>query len=166
MTRITYQDLPRIRTEHSEDKIVICSGSFDIIHAGHVLFFEDCKKLGSPLVTIVAGDEILKKNKGRGIIPEEARIKLIDSLKPIDYTVLDDFSQSSDNLYYAIEYAIELLRPDIYVVNDDASNLSYRRKFSERLGVRLEVLPRNCPESFGKISTSKIIERIQDLNYE
>lgn len=25
-------------------KIGFCSGSFDLTHAGHVLFFEDCKK--------------------------------------------------------------------------------------------------------------------------
>lgn len=159
MTIITYEDLQGIREKHSRDTIVICSGTFDIIHGGHAVFLENCKKFGSPLVTIVAGDAVIKKYRGpdRGIIPQEARIKLIDSLKPVDYAVLDDFSQSSDNFYYAIEHAIELLKPDVYVVNSDASNIPYRRELSERLGIRLEILPGKV---FGDLSTSGIIKKI------
>ena len=45
------------------EKIVFCSGSFDLVHAGHVLFFEDCKKIGEILVVGVGGDAIIKKTK-------------------------------------------------------------------------------------------------------
>jgi rfaE bifunctional protein nucleotidyltransferase chain/domain len=165
MTIISYNNLPELREKHKDDKIVICSGSFDMIHAGHVLFLEDCKKFGDFLVTVVAGDAILRKLKGsqRPIIPQEARIKLLDSLKPIDYTVLDDFSQKNDNPLYAIEYAIELLKPDVYVINTDAFDIPSRRKFCEKYGTRLELLSRTCPEDFEKISTSGIIQKIKNL---
>jgi cytidyltransferase-like protein len=165
MAIIDYKDLPKLREKHKDNKIVICSGSFDIIHAGHVLFFEDCKKYGDFLVTVLAGDAILRKLKGsqRPIIPQGARLKHLDSLKPIDYTVLDDFSQDYDNPLYAIECAIELLKPDIYVINEDAFDISSRRKFCEKYGTRLELLSRNCPEDFDKISTSGIIQKIKNL---
>lgn len=165
MTVITYKDLPKIREKHKDSKIVVCSGSFDIIHAGHILFFEDCKKFGDFLVTVVAGDEILKKIKGpqRPIITQAARIKHLDSLKPIDYTVLDDFSQNYDNPLYAIEYAIELLKPDVYVINKDAFDIPSRKKFCKKLGTRLELLSRTCPKNFEGISTSKIINKIRSL---
>jgi cytidyltransferase-like protein len=166
MTVISYNDLPKIREKHKDDKIVVCSGSFDIIHAGHVLFFEDCKKFGDYLVTVVAGDAILRKLKGhqRPIIPQGARVKHLDSLKPIDYTVLDDFSQDYDNPLYAIEYAIELLKPDVYVINEDAFDIPSREKFCKKFGTRLELLSRTCPEDFEGISTSKIINKIKGLD--
>ena len=167
MSIVGYDFLPELRNIHKEDKIVICSGSFDIIHAGHVLFFEDCKKYGDILVTVLAGDAILKKIKGseRPIIPQMARLKHLDSLKPIDYTVLDDFSQDYDDPLYAIKHAISLLKPDFYVINEDAFDIESRIKFCEKYGTKLEILSRTCPKDFENISTSSIIQKIKNLRY-
>ena len=68
MTIVNYEDFPEIRSRHELDRIVLCTGNFDIIHGGHALFFEDCKSQGSTLVTIVAGDEIMRKVRHQVII--------------------------------------------------------------------------------------------------
>ena len=54
---IQYGDLENIRRKHENQKIVFCSGSFDLPHGGHAIFLEDCKKIPkfSPVVKTMVG---------------------------------------------------------------------------------------------------------------
>ena len=38
-------------------KLVMCAGTFDIVHPGHLYFFSEAKKLGDKLIVVVARDE-------------------------------------------------------------------------------------------------------------
>ena len=164
MTRVNFSDLEKIRAAHQHQKIVFCSGCFDLTHAGHVLFFEDCKKQGDILVVMVGSDKVVARDKGaqRPILNEHLRIKLIDSLKPVDYTFFDDLVPKTAHPLEYINTVLTKLRPNIYVVNEDAWDMDYRKKTTERLGVELVQLERWCPEEFEKISTTKIIEKIKN----
>lgn len=165
MAVISINDLKRIREENKGKKIVFCSGSFDLTHAGHILFFEDCKKHGDILVVAVGKDSSIKDNKGdkRPILNQYIRLKTIDSLKPVDYCYIDQTSMSGNKLY-TIERAFENLKPDMYVINEDAFDIPYRKELSEKYRVKLIILPRTCPPEFDGISTSKIIQKIKELN--
>jgi len=164
MAVINVGDLSRIREKHKDKKIVFCSGSFDLTHAGHILFFEDCKKYGEILVVSVGKDSSIKKNKGEGrpIFNQHIRLKMIDSLKPVDYTYINPISVPGNKLH-SIEHAFKNLRPDVYVINEDAFDISYRKELCAKFNVKLTILPRYCPEEFEGISTSKIIEKIKNL---
>lgn len=166
MARITHKDLRRIREKHKKAKIVFCSGGFDLTHAGHVLFFEDCKNLGDILVVMVGGDKAVKHGKGdaRPILNEHIRMKMVDSFKPVDYTVIDELVPINQHPLQAIDNALEELRPDVYVINEDASDLPYREAVAKKHGVKLVILKRIAPPEFEKISTTKIIKKIKDLN--
>lgn len=157
-----YSKLPEIRTKHAGQKIIFCSGSFDLPHAGHVLFFEDCKKLGDVLVVAIGCDAIIKVNKGgkRPILNEKIRLKTIDSLKPVDYCYLDS---STDDPLNFLKIAFENLKPDIYAVNDDGFELKKREDASRAYGVKFCILKRWCPPDFENISTSNIIHKIRNL---
>ena len=157
----TTNDLKELREKYKDKKIVFCSGAFDLVHVGHILFFEDCKKQGDILVVGVGTDLMLKNNKGdkRPILNESVRLRTIDSLKPVDYCLLDIFSNPGNPLY-VLDAVFENLKPDVYVINDDAFNFSYRENISKKFNVKLIVLQRNCPKEFEGISTSKIIEKI------
>ena len=48
---INFEDLSKIRNENINKKIVFCSGSFEITHVGHIIFFEECNKYGNILTT-------------------------------------------------------------------------------------------------------------------
>ena len=91
MARVQIEALRTIREKHRNQKIVFCSGKFDIIHAGHVLFLEHCKKHGDILAVMVAGDNVLAMLKGPEgfVLNEHVRIKIMDSLKPVDYCFID-----------------------------------------------------------------------------
>lgn len=57
------------RIEHSGiikamKKKVVCAGTFDHLHKGHIAFLKQAKALGDELIVIVARDETVKKIKG------------------------------------------------------------------------------------------------------
>ncbi len=162
MAIIQRDDLPAIRERHHQSKIVFSSGVFDLVHAGHVLFFEDCKKHGDILVVCIGNDVQIKHLKGpeRPVLNQWVRLKTVDALKPVDYVFMDD----SDAGRYPLEFlndVLPALRPDVYVVNDDAFDIPYRRDTAKKFGVEFAVLSRSCPPEFENISTTKIMEKIR-----
>lgn len=164
MAILTLEDLPNIRKKYKNEKIVFCSGTFDLTHAGHILFFEDCKKLGDVLIVGVGGDKITKKRKGdeRPIFNENIRIKTVDSFKPADYTIIDNLSSEENKLFF-LNAIFEKLHPDIYAINEEAFDIPYRESLCKKFGIKLEILNRACPEEFDEISTSNIINKIKKL---
>ena len=70
------------------DTIVVVSGYFNPLHAGHLQYFEGARKLGSKLIVIVNNDQqqILKKN--RIIMRENERLRIARALRIVDEAVL------------------------------------------------------------------------------
>ncbi|MBI3558762.1 adenylyltransferase/cytidyltransferase family protein [Candidatus Gottesmanbacteria bacterium] len=165
MPIITFQDLSKIRRRYRNSKIVFCSGVFDLTHAGHVLFLESCKNLGDILVVGVGGDEAVRKNKGknRPVLNQHLRLKMIDSLKPVNFSLLDNVNfRANDKLKFVREVFKEL-RPDIYVFNSDGFATEERFNLSSIYKVKAMMLQRQCPKKFESVSTSAIIEKIVKL---
>ena len=48
-----------------KNKVVLCHGVFDIIHHGHIKYFEEAKKNGDILVVSLTADEFVNKGSGR-----------------------------------------------------------------------------------------------------
>lgn len=69
-------------------KIVIVSGFFNPLHGGHLDMIEAAKKLGDKLVVIVNNDKQQIEKKGKIILDEDNRARLISSLKPVDEVVI------------------------------------------------------------------------------
>jgi FAD synthetase len=70
-------------------KRVVATGTFDLLHPGHIYYLEESAKLGDELFVIVARDANVR-HKPRPVIPEEQRCRMIASLKPVDHAVLGD----------------------------------------------------------------------------
>jgi FAD synthetase len=68
---------------------VVATGTFDILHPGHLYYLEESKKLGDELWVIVARDANVK-HKPRPVIPEEHRLQMVAALKPVDRAILGD----------------------------------------------------------------------------
>jgi|SRR3989344_6361370 len=163
MAIINYQQLNDIRDKYIDKKIGVCSGTFDITHAGHILFFEDCKKYSDILVVIVARDSLIKGYKGnkRPILNEFIRLKTVDSLKPVDYTILDQNDKWNDNIYSDTMIPIfEKLKPDFFIINGESIGLDIRKKICDQYNIKFVQLERWCPKEFEGISTTKIIQKI------
>ncbi len=68
---------------------VVATGTFDILHPGHLYYLEESRRLGDELFVIVARDANVR-HKPRPIIPEEQRRRMVEALKPVDHALLGD----------------------------------------------------------------------------
>ncbi len=70
---------------------VLCFGTFDLLHAGHISYLTQAKKHGKELFVIVARDQNVKSFKG--FLPvqnEKTRLLLVSSLRMVDHATLGD----------------------------------------------------------------------------
>lgn len=72
-------------------KRVVATGTFDIIHPGHLYYLNASKALGDELYVIVAREHNVR-HKPRPVIPEQQRLTMVLGLKPVDHAVLGDLS--------------------------------------------------------------------------
>lgn len=137
---------------------VLATGAFDILHYGHIRFFEEAKKSGgenSRLIVIVASDKTVERRKGRKpVLPEWERRALVASLRVVD----EAFIGFED---IEIEKIIEKLRPDVVAVGYDQEDIEAMvRQLIAKKGysTRLVKLQRYGSEDLD--SSSKIMSRI------
>ncbi|MEM2073712.1 MAG: adenylyltransferase/cytidyltransferase family protein [Nitrososphaeria archaeon] len=70
-------------------KVVLCGGTFDVLHPGHILTLKKAKELGDVLVVIVSRDKIAEKIRGKKPHNDEnRRLELISSLRIVDHALL------------------------------------------------------------------------------
>jgi FAD synthetase len=86
---------------------IVATGTFDILHPGHLFYLEESKKLGDELFVIVARD-VNVKHKPHPIIPEDQRLQMVAALKPVDHAMLGDEKD--------MFLPIEKIRPDIITI--------------------------------------------------
>jgi FAD synthetase len=91
--------------------LVVATGVFEVIHPGHILYLTESRKLGDRLAVIVASDESVRKSKGRVVVPEKQRLKVVEALKVVDEAVVGD----------RLDYAkpIRKLKPDVVTLGPD-----------------------------------------------
>src|SRR3712207_9256771 len=65
-------------------KIVLTSGSFDLIHLGHVKYLAKAKREGDVLVVGVDSDAKIRRRKGedRPMVPEQERLEMLAHQRP------------------------------------------------------------------------------------
>jgi len=133
---LQYNCLNRIKIDNPEKKVVLCHGTYDILHPGHLIHLEEAKNLGDILVvTITADDYVLKKKKT--FFKQELRIKQVASIEIVDFVALI-FEPSALT-------AIENLKPDYYVkgsefkdlTTDPTSNIIKEKELVEKYGGRI-----------------------------
>lgn len=71
------------------EKIVMTNGCFDILHAGHVSYLANARKLGDRLIVAVNSDLSVKQLKGasRPINPLMQRMIVLGALESVDWVV-------------------------------------------------------------------------------
>jgi len=156
---IEFADLKSIRNEYKNENIVLCDGSFDLLHDGHILFIEEAKKLGDVLVVGVCKDNEVRRRKGAGrpIMNEQTRLNKVSSLPFVDYAFLKK-DVDSDDWIRVVREMFETLSPDIYFTSDNVSELEAIMNQAKELGIKGRVFERQTQEKFKNLSTTEIIE--------
>jgi len=119
--QLGFEALRNFRESHSQTKIVHCHGVFDVLHAGHLAYFQSAKNFGDLLVVSLTSDEFVNKGPGRPYFNVAVRASMLASLEVIDYVVISQFPTAVA--------VIDALQPDFYVKGPD-----YRNKSSDTTG--------------------------------
>jgi len=137
---------------------VMASGVFDILHTGHIHYLSEARKLGDELVVVVATDRTVRKRKHEPITPENMRLELVRSLKPVGRAVL---GKEGDMFKVVSEIA-----PDIIALGYDQmfDEKELESQLAERgMDIRVVRLGHYEDDLDG---TRKIIRRIIDWHKE
>lgn len=139
-------------------KKVFVSGCYDILHGGHIEFFNQAKALGDYLIVCFAGDKSLEIHKHKkSSIPEAHKKKVLESLRMVDEVVIGDYL---DELGLDFKQHFLRIKPDILAVTEDDKYGEQKTKLCEEIGAKYVVLPKNL--DFEKTSTTEIIKRIRE----
>ncbi len=144
------QLIKKLEGERKGMVLVFTNGCFDIIHAGHCHYLEEARRLGDILVVGLNSDESVKriKGKGRPIIPQEQRAKVLSSLQPVDYVVIFNEDTPFE--------LIRSIKPDVLVKGGDWSPENIVGKdFVESYGGKVVTIPFRYD-----VSTTSIVEKI------
>ena len=60
---VSFDEIPALvrKEKESGNKIVQCHGTFDLIHPGHIIHFEESKAMGDKLIVTVTGEKFVNK---------------------------------------------------------------------------------------------------------
>ncbi len=97
----------------SGGKVIFTNGCFDILHAGHVKYLEEARKLGNMLIVGINSDESVKGIKGadRPINTLKDRVRVLEALEAVDSIIVFHEATPLD--------LIKGLLPDILVKGGD-----------------------------------------------
>jgi rfaE bifunctional protein kinase chain/domain len=89
-----------------ERKVIMCHGTFDVVHPGHIrhLFYAASK--ADVTVVSLTTDEHIKKANFRPFVPEELRAMNLAALSCVDYVVIDRNETPLENL--------RVIKPDYF----------------------------------------------------
>lgn len=113
---ISFQDAALLFSKLRKEgkKIVHCHGTFDLLHPGHIIHFEEAKALGDILVVTITAEKYVNKGPGRPYFNDELRVKYLASLEHVDYVVVVPFPAACE--------AIECIKADIYCKGKEYEN--------------------------------------------
>lgn len=153
---VTLNELSMTREQHANQKLVLTSGTFDLLHVGHLDYLEKVKQYGDVVMVLLSSDERVKARKGpsRPIINETERAQMLESLKAVDYVFIDPSKLPPDESDPIHAEVLHKLQPDFYVTDGPDPrfyDLMDKSKFI--------ILERLQPEP----STTSIIKRIREL---
>ena len=101
--------------QHTKKTRIVVTGTFDILHPGHLEFFENAKKLAIPaeLWVVVARNSSVNDFKKRNpILDENVRVKMLNALTLVDHALLGNESKDKIKI-------MEEIKPDIICLGYD-----------------------------------------------
>lgn len=137
------------KAKAKKQRIVALSGSFDILHTGHINSFKEAKSLGNILIILLNSDKSIKKYKGpkRPILKDKDRATILSAIEFIDYIVMfDDINPKK---------ILQEIKPDIYCQGCDWGKFCVEKEAVEKNGGEIHIL--KWEKGY---SSSKLIQKI------
>ena len=105
------EEIKKIFLKRNKKKVVLCHGTFDLLHLGHINHLSEAKSFGDILVVSVTSDKFVNKGPGRPFFNSRQRAEALSALKNVDYVFVNrDFTSTK---------IIKFLKPDFYCKGPD-----------------------------------------------
>ena len=101
------ESLKKILEKKPDKTVVMCHGTFDIVHPGHIRHLIYAKQQGDILIASCTADKYIEKGKDKPFIPEELRARNLAALEMVDYIIIDQNKTPVEN--------IRLIKPNLFV---------------------------------------------------
>ena len=118
-------------------KIVLCHGCFDLMHPGHIKYFQASKEMGDVLVVTVTPDIYVDKGPDRPVYNQVLRADSIAALECVDYVAI--------NKWPTAEETLKMIKPHIYVkgqefeaLQDKTGKLQKELKILKEIGAEMQ----------------------------
>ena len=131
-------------------KKVFVSGCYDLLHSGHVEFFRQAAQYGDLYVGIGSDATILDYKHHKTVYSEQERLFMVKSIR----YVKDAFINAGHGIMDFIP-TVDIVKPDILVVNEDGGN-DEKRRFCEERGIEYVVLQRTPQEGLQARSSTSL----------
>jgi cytidyltransferase-like protein len=122
-------------TEQQKKKVFV-SGCYDMLHSGHVAFFEEAAQYGDLYVGIGSDSTIYELKARKTVNPENERLYMVKSLKAVKDAWINSGSGLLD-----FEEDLEKQQPNIFFVNTDG-HTPLKEELCNRLGIKYIVSER------------------------
>lgn len=94
--------------------VIMCHGTFDLVHPGHVRHLIYAKSKAGILVASLTSDAHIRKAEHRPFVPQQLRAMNLAALEVVDYVIIDDNPTPLEN--------IRFLHPDYFAKGYEYSN--------------------------------------------
>ena len=131
-------------------KKVFVSGCYDLLHSGHVEFFRQAAQYGDLYVGIGSDATILDYKHHKTVYTEQERLFMVKSIR----YVKDAYINAGHGIMDFIP-TVDIVKPDILVVNEDGGN-DEKRRFCEERGIEYVVLQRTPQEGLQARSSTSL----------
>jgi D-glycero-beta-D-manno-heptose 1-phosphate adenylyltransferase len=118
-------------------KVVLTSGSFDILHEGHSMYLEAARQFGDFLIVGLDSDEKIRARKGdnRPVVPQMERLRMVTHQRGVGLVTL----KYTDHPKWAL---IKAVRPDVLVATEETYTPEAIKELEASYCGRVEVLGR------------------------
>jgi D-glycero-beta-D-manno-heptose 1-phosphate adenylyltransferase len=131
-------------------KVVLTSGSFDVIHEGHSMYLEAARQFGDFLIVGLDSDEKIRGRKGenRPVVPQMERLRMVTHQRGVGLVTL----KHTHHPKWAL---IKAVRPDVLVATEETYTQAEITELEASYCGRVEVL-----ERMATVSTSARLREI------
>lgn len=138
-------------------KKVFVSGAFNVLHAGHIRFFEDARKLGDYLiVSYPPADLLWKLYDKKSVLDDLDKKAVISSLSMVDEVV----ESTDEDVELSFRTAFLQTAPHVLAVTTDDQHMEAKRRFCESVGAEFVVLDKTEPQQ-GQTTSSQVLSRVK-----
>jgi rfaE bifunctional protein nucleotidyltransferase chain/domain len=111
----------------SGKKVVLCHGTFDLLHAGHIRYLKSARDEGDVLFVTVTGDEFVNKGPGRPVFSQDLRLENLGYLNFVDFVAVNN-AATAVNVLSEVKPHVYVKGPDYKDMGDDITGNIYAEK--------------------------------------